>query len=1172
MENTILNVNMNLSFSANFFEKRGALPFASVDGEILYISGINPQEFAHKHTQEIVKPQTIIFKRDVLSHEATHADMNIESMTMLHFKTKGDGVKALASYEANSLFKKRIKDEILTFNTEIVEKFLNFNTRVESLRNFSEFIRVANRDLFMNEATLIDIPHQYSIIENQNIMFHEHKEEQVIIPHNNLESQTTIQNNAYTNRQTTSQHSTYSESEVIFQNNEPSYKQTLVYPIKHFNNQTTLHHSEYFDGQTIFHNSELLDKQTFLMHRNNIFDKQTTIQRNNQLAMLYHGDRDRSDKQLIMQRNEYFDKQIMIQRNDRFDRQTIIERKNRSEYLDKQILIQSGEYYSDKQTLINHNEYSNEQIIMQRSERLDKNFLTQHSDILNRQALILNRVAKNLIQTFNIQTHKAFHNLESILNIDQRHLETATLRHFLSESLHVSTQQEHSIEDSVIDMKLPSKLNVLDAEYKFLTNTSNIVLPSQKALISHVDLFSTTNLNRSTVFSSRTINPLSVAVLDKTRLPSIQATKEDELFLQSWVQIYLHHLLHKEGYDYPTLFTGIQASAEKIAEEIRLQSTSTWSKIFSASYSDLHDINMYLITKNQANLNSIKFNSSSVQFATPTIYQMNMDHKYNRYDVQHINQTTRINEEYAILRAKTKFIQTDKREDSDNIIEIANVKQIILNTANDIITQVNMEKIVKENISQSTLILSKTLPSPLSLIDQDVQKFLNNESTVAPSSIRIASSDSQPAISYMNMAHKHDLHINQTINTSEYYIKSKSELRTSQTSKNENQIDLTTIETVNQPILNVADGVIQANVEKISKEITVQATPIWSKNIYESVTNENQAILNAMKINSFNVQPIMPVKPHIEMTYRYDTNIDQPTIDNDYVMPKLEANIAQISRNTNKSTLPTMETASKATLNFDENTSEIASRSKNIEAQLSSKILQVTPSASQTIMSQASYIHMMHGHIMRTQHLRTNASVLKPSAEFSSSLQPKADIQGITNRDNNDKIHMSGKERLINTFTDRFRDRVDLQVLEHIRQNQQIQQVLQIQQDSQTLEHIRHTSDIRTVTTHEEPTIIYSDIPGAAIVHVNKKAIPATSQSQPSSSFNTDIEFIKTTAKEYSKKEKVPNIAINTPISKTKAMSDSIHNMDQQVNVIADKVYNIIERRLRSERMRKGWM
>jgi hypothetical protein len=98
-----------------------------------------------------------------------------------------------------------------------------------------------------------------------------------------------------------------------------------------------------------------------------------------------------------------------------------------------------------------------------------------------------------------------------------------------------------------------------------------------------------------------------------------------------------------------------------------------------------------------------------------------------------------------------------------------------------------------------------------------------------------------------------------------------------------------------------------------------------------------------------------------------------------------------------------------------------------------------------------------------------------------------------------------------------------------------------------------------------------SYVPGAAMVYrkeqaAHKEEPPATPQ------ISQDIEFIKKTVKQSGTTTRTvqTNTAVNLPGSDTQRSADLPRDLDRQVNAIADKVYNALERRLRSEQMRKG--
>jgi hypothetical protein len=100
-----------------------------------------------------------------------------------------------------------------------------------------------------------------------------------------------------------------------------------------------------------------------------------------------------------------------------------------------------------------------------------------------------------------------------------------------------------------------------------------------------------------------------------------------------------------------------------------------------------------------------------------------------------------------------------------------------------------------------------------------------------------------------------------------------------------------------------------------------------------------------------------------------------------------------------------------------------------------------------------------------------------------------------------------------------------------------------------------------------------ASLPGAAIVY-RKETPPPQEQSPVPPAVSQDIEFIKKTVKQSGTTTRTvqTNTAVNLPGSGTQARGDAAlpREFDRQVNAIADKVYSALERRLRSEQMRKG--
>ncbi|MDR2908441.1 MAG: hypothetical protein LBU86_00965 [Oscillospiraceae bacterium] len=107
-----------------------------------------------------------------------------------------------------------------------------------------------------------------------------------------------------------------------------------------------------------------------------------------------------------------------------------------------------------------------------------------------------------------------------------------------------------------------------------------------------------------------------------------------------------------------------------------------------------------------------------------------------------------------------------------------------------------------------------------------------------------------------------------------------------------------------------------------------------------------------------------------------------------------------------------------------------------------------------------------------------------------------------------------------------------------------------------------------------------ADIPGASILYRTEPEPRGPRQDAAATTINKDIEFIKKTVKQTKTSESkesneriTANMAINKPGAggSHKAPVNTPPDLDRQVNAIADKVYGVLERRLRSERMRKGF-
>jgi hypothetical protein len=100
-----------------------------------------------------------------------------------------------------------------------------------------------------------------------------------------------------------------------------------------------------------------------------------------------------------------------------------------------------------------------------------------------------------------------------------------------------------------------------------------------------------------------------------------------------------------------------------------------------------------------------------------------------------------------------------------------------------------------------------------------------------------------------------------------------------------------------------------------------------------------------------------------------------------------------------------------------------------------------------------------------------------------------------------------------------------------------------------------------------------TSLPSAAIVY-RKETPPRQEQPPVPPAVSQDIEFIKKTVKQSGTTTRTvqTNTAVNLPGSGAQTQGDTAlpRDLDRQVNAIADKVYSALERRLRSEQMRKG--
>ncbi len=96
--------------------------------------------------------------------------------------------------------------------------------------------------------------------------------------------------------------------------------------------------------------------------------------------------------------------------------------------------------------------------------------------------------------------------------------------------------------------------------------------------------------------------------------------------------------------------------------------------------------------------------------------------------------------------------------------------------------------------------------------------------------------------------------------------------------------------------------------------------------------------------------------------------------------------------------------------------------------------------------------------------------------------------------------------------------------------------------------------------------------PEAVIVH--KKEAQAWQEPQPVPQSGGDIEFIRKTVRQEAGKSatQTANLAVNLPTMEVNpgASPGELRGLERQVSAIADQVYTALERRLRSEQMRKG--
>gem|GEM_PF-1452094 len=108
----------------------------------------------------------------------------------------------------------------------------------------------------------------------------------------------------------------------------------------------------------------------------------------------------------------------------------------------------------------------------------------------------------------------------------------------------------------------------------------------------------------------------------------------------------------------------------------------------------------------------------------------------------------------------------------------------------------------------------------------------------------------------------------------------------------------------------------------------------------------------------------------------------------------------------------------------------------------------------------------------------------------------------------------------------------------------------------------------------QPPQASGSQSPPVPIVYKREASQPR--QTEPPPGIGEDIEFIKKAVKQPGKTQVTTNTAINLPGGthyRDAAQNPAdFRSIDGQVNAIADKVYRALERRLRSERMRKGML
>ena len=106
--------------------------------------------------------------------------------------------------------------------------------------------------------------------------------------------------------------------------------------------------------------------------------------------------------------------------------------------------------------------------------------------------------------------------------------------------------------------------------------------------------------------------------------------------------------------------------------------------------------------------------------------------------------------------------------------------------------------------------------------------------------------------------------------------------------------------------------------------------------------------------------------------------------------------------------------------------------------------------------------------------------------------------------------------------------------------------------------------------TRRQPPQTQAQAPGVPMLY-RRELTPADNPPPVPPKLSEDIEFIKKTVVQPTTTQiKKGNVAINAPGTTSAAVTTEIVDLDRQVNDLADKVYHAIERRLRSERMRKG--